>query len=421
MYGSIEGQEVEAQTTQLSAPTNEKKGERNGAFVAVRTVLLLLLIGAMSVLVVSVSKSYQEEQSKSSLDLTFATDANGRVTYSLLSDDAKTTLFTDFIQTYSRTYAQDAEEFNKRLAVFKANLEVSDERNRAESAVNGTGVHGVTRFMDLTAEEFYGTYLMSETTSRKLTNKRQLQHIPRPPRQLLGAGSDPTLVYVDWSESITTEVKNAGDCAGSWATAAVQQIESDAIKGGILSTMRPLSAQQILSCTPDQQGCSYGDIEDAYTSIVKPGGIYYASDYAYTADAGVVDECSNPTTTYALTLGSYSVLSQDGTPYDTERLMIAHLTDKGTLSICLDATIWSTYVSGTVSNCDGNVINHCVQVVGMYYSSATDSGFYKIRNSWGTDWGLAGYISLTYGSNVCSVANNPMYTDPVKDTSSMTK
>lgn len=54
----------------------------------------------------------------------------------------------------------------------------------------------------------------------------------------------------------------------------------------------------------------------------------------------------------------------------------------GPISVCLDATTWSTYVSGTVTNCDGNTVNHCVQIVGVYYSSATDTGFYKVRNSW---------------------------------------
>jgi len=54
-----------------------------------------------------------------------------------------------------------------------------------------------------------------------------------------------------------------GSCAGTWATAATQQIESDAIKAGILSAKKPLSAQQLLACTPQQDGCTYGSIEDA--------------------------------------------------------------------------------------------------------------------------------------------------------------
>jgi len=231
-----------------------------------------------------------------------------------------------------------------------------------------------------------------------------------------GVGNDPTLVYVDWSQSITTEVKNTGDCAGSWATAAAQQIESDAIKSGIISASKDLSAQQILSCTSQRYSCTWGDIEDAYTYIQKPGGIYSAIDYPWTSSTGDVASCSEPSNKqYTLTLGSFFKLNEDGNPYNTERLIIDHLTSKGTLSVCLDATIWSTYVSGTISNCDANEINHCVQIVGMYYSSASDTGFYKVRNSWGTDWGINGYVSLEYGSNVCSLANDPMYTDPTKD------
>jgi len=399
--------------------------ETKKANVSKAILLSFLLIGASMLAVSSYRSSFDVVTESDAVSLLFPSMASangGRVTYSLLSDDQKQLLFTDFVQTYGRTYAQDAEEFEKRLAVFKANLEVSDTRNRAEAAVNGTAVHGITRFMDLTAEEFTGTYLMDTslansgggngpsvpTVNKMAINSRRLESLRR--------GSDPTLVYVDWSDSITTGVKNGGDCAGSWAIAAAEQIESDAIKAGIITTRTELSAQQILSCTTKQSGCSYGDIGDAYTDVQKPGGVYSALSYPWTAGDGEVDECYyDSSMEYSLTLGSYFSLNEDGNPYNTERLIIDHLTSKGTLSVCLDATIWSTYVSGTMSNCDGNEVNHCVQIVGMYYSSAADTGFYKIRNSWGTDWGINGYISLSYGGDVCSVATDPMYTDPVKD------
>jgi C1A family cysteine protease len=149
--------------------------------------------------------------------------------------------------------------------------------------------------------------------------------------------------------------------------------------------------------------------------VQKPGGIYSSTDYPYSSSDGEVDACTDVKTPYKLTLGGYFTLNSDGNAYNTERMMLSHLTKSGTLSVCLDATTWSTYVSGTISNCDNNVINHCVQVVGIYYSSAEDTGFYKIRNSWGTDWGLDGYVSIDYGSNLCGITNNPMYTDPVSD------
>jgi len=407
---------------------------RSVLMLALKTAVAVILFAGISIMAVSVSRSFDETNNKDVNSYTdFETDVFGRVTYSLLDDDQQESLFKDFITDYSRSYAQQAEEYNKRLAVFKTNLALADVRNAKESAINGSGVHGVTKFSDLTSEEFVSMYLM-DSFSRKLVNNLKVEA----PRKLQDstatstdstdsssssspnriAGSDPTLTYIDWSSSITTEIKNTGSCGGSWATAAVSQVESDAIKEGILTKTRPLSVQQVLSCTAGQDGCTYGAIEDAYDYIQKPGGLYYVSDYAYTSSDGSVAECETINRDYALTIGGWFSLNTDGNAYNIERLMLAHITNTGTLSVCLDATTWSTYVSGTMGSCDGNQINHCVQAVGMYYSSAEDSGFYKIRNSWGTDWGVDGYISLAYGGDLCAVTNNPIYSDPVKDDNS---
>jgi len=146
----------------------------------------------------------------------------------------------------------------------------------------------------------------------------------------------------------------------------------------------------------------------------KPGGLFKVSDYAYSSSDGTVAECAVPQKPYEVTVGGIFELNTDGESSNTERLMVQRLSNTGTLSVCLDATIWSTYVSGTIQNCDLNQVNHCAQVVGIYYSSAEDTGFYKIRNHWGSDWGIDGFVSVAYGSDVCGVATTPVYTDVSK-------
>ena len=56
--------------------------------------------------------------------------------------------------------------------------------------------------------------------------------------------------------------------------------------------------------------------------------------------------------------------------------MIDHVMSTGPLSVCLDSTVWNTYVSGVVQEC-GNSPNHCVQVVGV--DLKTDGGYWKVR------------------------------------------
>jgi cathepsin F len=53
---------------------------------------------------------------------------------------------------YHKTYLTQ-DEYNSRLSVFRANLEVAETLNAA-----GSATHGVTKFMDLTPAEFKSMY-----------------------------------------------------------------------------------------------------------------------------------------------------------------------------------------------------------------------------------------------------------------------
>jgi C1A family cysteine protease len=55
----------------------------------------------------------------------------------------------------------------------------------------------------------------------------------------------------------------------------------------------------------------------------------------------------------------------------------------------------------------GSSIDHAVQVVGLDLSTNA----WKVRNSWGTSWGEAGYIYLAYGKNTCDLTYMPTFTD----------
>ena len=67
-------------------------------------------------------------------------------------------LFHEFKRTHGKSYASEEEEARK-FQVFVANLHLADARNEAERLNGGTAVHGVTKFSDITPEEFAATYL----------------------------------------------------------------------------------------------------------------------------------------------------------------------------------------------------------------------------------------------------------------------
>jgi len=346
---------------------------------------------------------------------------------------------------YSKSYAADttSSEYTSRYATFLDNLVVIDERNVAESLVNGEAIHGITLFSDLTQEEFEGMYLMTEYEGKTILEaqgiwrNRQLINDSKKPGQSrkslrYGGNSnrkleDATASYKDWTDLITTPVNDQGDgCAGSsWAWAAVQQVESDSIRKGYLSTSDALSAQELLSCCVNATGCISGSVEAAYAYMQKgsseAGAIHLASLYPYTATNNDAGECTVEASDYAITLGSSATVTKyhnelDGyTTTQVESNALAHLVSTGTLHACLDASTWNTYVSGTVFSCVGEKINHCVQIVGVNYDPITDQGWYKVRNSWGQEWGAAGFIYLAHGINVCDITYNPGYTDPTNN------
>lgn len=65
------------------------------------------------------------------------------------------------------------------------------------------------------------------------------------------------------------------------------------------------------------------------------------------------------------------------------------------ISVSVDASNWSKYASGVFEDCDKS-IDHAVLLVGIVDQN------WKIKNSWGTTWGEAGYIRLAPG-NTCGL------------------
>jgi hypothetical protein len=103
--------------------------------------------------------------------------------------------------------------------------------------VKGTAKHGVTKFADYSKEEFKEKYLIhQQKTTFTAIEKKEIT---------------PTTVTnklskrIDWSNKQTTAIKDMSGCGASYATAVVEQIESDAIRDGLMTTEDSLSVQQI--------------------------------------------------------------------------------------------------------------------------------------------------------------------------------
>ncbi|XP_066249121.1 tubulointerstitial nephritis antigen-like [Euwallacea similis] len=221
--------------------------------------------------------------------------------------------------------------------------------------------------------------------------------------------------YTRWPRYISG-IQDQGWCGSSWAisTAAVASDRYGIISKGKEEVQ--LSAQNILSCLPRAQGCEGGRLDRAWTFVRK---------------YGVVDEPCFPYTgqsTTACTVRRAGPLRAAGcTPpkYSdrTERYKVGpayrlgNETDimfeimrsgpvQATLRVYHD---FFSYKGGVYKHTGLSVPHlqgyHSVRIVG-WGEEFTPRGyqkFWKVANSWGSDWGENGYFRITRGTNECDI------------------
>merc|ERR1739841_470166 len=76
------------------------------------------------------------------------------------------------------------------------------------------------------------------------------------------------------------------------------------------------------------------------------------------------------------------------------------------IAIEADQYAFQAYKSGVLSSGCGTSLDHGVLAVGYGTESGTD--YWLVKNSWGTSWGMSGYIKISSASNVCGVLTQPV-------------
>eukprot|EP01088_Endostelium_zonatum_P000003 TRINITY_DN0_c0_g1_i3.p1 TRINITY_DN0_c0_g1~~TRINITY_DN0_c0_g1_i3.p1 ORF type:complete len:335 (+),score=65.34 TRINITY_DN0_c0_g1_i3:76-1080(+) len=304
-----------------------------------------------------------------------------------IHSDPERSEFIAFQHRYGKIYAT-ADEFEHRFNVFKANMLKASELGARDPHAR----YGITKFSDMTPEEFKKIILMRDMPPLKSRAE------PNFTQAALEIDDEPypQQTTFDWRNTagVVTPVYNQGQCGSCWAFSATENIESQYALAG--HPLQSLSQQQIVSCDTMDYGCEGGWPYNAYKYIISAGGQELYSAYPYTAETG---SCRfNAAHIYAHIHGwQYVTQSQN------EQEMVNFLVANGPLSICVDAEPWQYYTGGilTAANC-GTSIDHCVEAIG--YNTGSSTPYWIVRNSWGADWGLSGYIWLQYGQNTCAMA-----------------
>jgi C1A family cysteine protease len=297
-------------------------------------------------------------------------------------------LFQEFVAKHKKVY-DTAEEYATRFKTFQDFLTLVDERNEAEfKNGNNETVHGITIFADISQAEFQDKWLM-KAGFYKAPEKR--------PQSL--KSFDPTAANVDWrTQGVITPVKNQAQCGSCWAFSATEAVESYGIIQRTYSPLVALSTEQTCSCTYAYNGCNGGNPQTAYTNAMqKQGGEEDNADYPYTMNCA---SCGTKSTIkrYVTTSGYKNMPS----------MSLQSTLAGGPPSVCVAAESWNTYNGGVVTNCPGTV-DHCVQAVGYTIMSTQAASYFIVRNSWGTSWGIQGYIYLSMAGDTCLVQSDINY------------
>merc|ERR1712183_81198 len=129
--------------------------------------------------------------------------------------------------------------------------------------------------------------------------------------------------------------------------------------------------------------------------FAEANAIATEDSYPYTARDG---SCKSSFTT-ALPKGAVTGY-KDVTAKSVDAMMSA--LQLGPVSIALDGgcSAFQGYNSGVLTGNCGSQLDHGVLTVG--YGTLDGTDYWKVKNSWGTSWGMQGYILLQRGKRFAS-------------------
>jgi len=291
--------------------------------------------------------------------------------------------FKAWMKQYSKHYQSEG-EYAARLAIYAQNLERYAELNAKSRFVT----HGPTKFSDMTHAEWKQKYLIKNFTSPLIRGETLNVWNGE------GIAGDYPSNYSWVPKGATTPIYNQGQCGSCWAFSTTESIESMNFLAG--NTLTSLSMQQIVDCDTSDDGCDGGDPPTAYAYVISAGGLETYSNYPYTARDG---KCKFDKSLVAQTLESWQYVTR----VRSEKQMQNFTYTIGPPSVCVDASTWDSYRGGVYTRADcGTALDHCVQIVGWDVVKGLNA--WVVRNSWGTDWGNAGYLYVAMGEDACGIA-----------------
>jgi len=309
----------------------------------------------------------------------------------------------EFKGKYNKEY-DDADEEDYRKNVWSSNVGfISSHNTEYEAGVHDFSV-GENEFADMTPDEitsYFNGLTMEENApaGEVFYSEVSLESLP---------------TEVDWRKNgSVTPVKNQEQCGSCWAFSATGSLEGATFaKTGKLVS---LSEQNLVDCSAKEgnHGCMGGLMDQAFKYVKDNGGIDTEASYNYTAKTG-------KTCLYNATNSGATLTSWVDVPHGSEADLQKAVGTVGPISVAIDASrpTFHFYKKGVYHDkeCSNRRLDHGVLAVG-YGATTPPAGsdkkpkdFWLVKNSWGTTWGMEGYIHMARNKdNACGIATQASY------------
>jgi KDEL-tailed cysteine endopeptidase len=311
---------------------------------------------------------------------------------------AEKSSFEKFIEKYSKNYKHD--EFKYRYNIFSHN----DEFIESNNLYNNNYKLKLNQFSDLSIIEFEKQYLSftSDNEYKTLSLDKDLNcKVDNTLNNIFIESPD----EFDWEKKNKVScVKNQGKCGSCWAFSTVAAIESE--NAIVNNKLINLSEQELIDCAGDEydnKGCGGGLMENAFHYVIDRG-LCSEENYPYEGVDNICRNCKE-----MITISDCREIPS----YNETVLKYALL--KKPISVVVDASSLSFqfYSNGILNSGCGTRLNHAVLLVG--YGEENGNKYWRIKNSWGKDWGEDGYIRLARQdtnkktSGICGITKKASY------------
>jgi cathepsin L len=311
--------------------------------------------------------------------------------------------FTQWMVDTNQKYG--TEEVFDRFNIWSANHKFVENHN----AQADKGAHsfrlGMTSLAGMTNDEYRAKMLKYRASSGE--------------RSFPASGTHNSADYAappasqDWrthTPAVVSPIKDQGQCGSCWAFSAVEAMEAvAALKTGKLAHGAP---QQCVDCVNGgADTCDLGgEMHDCYLSVMKSGGLDTELSYPYEAQSG--GGCRFKP--HSVIAGTTSFSGYKNVTQGNETDLMSAAAAIPTVSIGIDASsmAFQLYSSGIYNPlfCKNKMdqLDHGVAIVG--YGSEDGKNYWLVRNSWGTIWGMEGYVKMIKDDkNKCGVATDATY------------